>query len=160
MKVTHLLLLLWLGTSCQFFETERISSEQIYEEEMQDIDWGAIDTFPAFTECESFTEKEDQQICFQQTLIKKFEEQLIQANMGSWFALHDTLYITIEVNREGMILLSEVQTDSSTLKKFPEIKEFLTESIQKFPKPAPAFKRGIPVKSKFKFPLVLNTREL
>ncbi len=160
MKATYALFILLLGTSCQFFETERISSEQIYQEEMQDFDWTSIDTFPAFLECESFTEKEEQQTCFQQTLLKKIQEQLSLANIGTWYALDDTLGLTVEVNREGIISLTEVQADSSTLKKFPEIKEFLMESVQKFPNPAPAFKRGIPVKSKFKLPLVLNTQEL
>ena len=159
MKAPYILLFFWL-TSCQYFETERISSEQIYDEEMQDIDWGVIDTFPAFSECESYTDRGEQQTCFQQSLIHKFEEQLDLTNIGTWYALNDTLSLTVEVSREGIISLTEVQVDSSTMKKFPEIKEFLMESVQKFPNPAPAFKRGIPVKSKFTLPLVLNTQEL
>jgi hypothetical protein len=160
MKFTYALFFLLLGTSCQFFETERVSSEQIYKEEIQEIDWGDIDTFPAFSECESLTVKEEQQTCFQQVLIQKFEERMKAMNISTRYTLNDTLEITVEVSRTGTLSLSEIQVDSAVLKKFPEIKEFLRDGIQNFSNPAPAYKRGIPVRSKFKLPLILNTQEL
>ncbi|MAL59694.1 MAG: hypothetical protein CMC14_06580, partial [Flavobacteriaceae bacterium] len=56
---------LWMGSSCQYFNTERISSETFYEEEIESINWSEVDTYPMFRECETFTEKEVQKTCFQ-----------------------------------------------------------------------------------------------
>lgn len=162
MKITSLFFAVsgFMCMSCQFFDIERVTSEDIYEEEFQTIDWGEIDSYPTFKGCESVSEKWAQQTCFQETLAQQFAEQIKLKNTSTWYTLDDTLELILEVDREGVISLSEVKADSATYKKFPDVKEFLEESIEQFSTPAPAYKRGIPVKTVFKFSLILDSDDL
>lgn len=54
--------------SCQYFSTEKISSESIYEEELKSINWTDVDTFPAFPGCDDLIAQEAQKNCFKKPL--------------------------------------------------------------------------------------------
>ncbi|MFT5102770.1 MAG: hypothetical protein ACI86C_000415, partial [Candidatus Latescibacterota bacterium] len=81
MKHIIYILLLLLITSCQFFETDKITTETFYEEEMKTIDWKRVDQYPAFSNCENYTEKEAQKDCFINTLSKHVYGALQQQNI-------------------------------------------------------------------------------
>ena len=63
------LFLLVLASSCQFFETEKISTETFYEEEIKAIDWKDVDQYPVFTECSDFSEKKSPSFVFRIDLV-------------------------------------------------------------------------------------------
>ena len=73
MKKTLLLLLIAIGiSSCQFFETEKISTETFLKEEINAINWKDVDRYPVFKECEGISDKLETKSCFETWWLEKF----------------------------------------------------------------------------------------
>ena len=153
-------LLLVLGASCQYFDTERISSEEVLEEELSAMDWADIDTYPAFPGCEGIMEKQRQRTCFENTILSSVSEQLAQGNWVTSFPLSDTVFLQLQVDTLGMMVVEPIQMDSLLRTSLPKLDSLLVVGILQLQTPTPAYKRGIPVNSKFMLPVVINTEEL
>lgn len=152
-----ILFLLSVCTSCKYFETEKITSEEFLEEELKSITWNEVDTYPHFPECAESLDKPAQKECFESTLRNHIQTQLLQKELISIEALHDTVFMTIDIDNSGEITLAETTGDSITFAELPELKYWLEESIAILPKTQPALKRGIPIHTRFTLPLVVKT---
>lgn len=159
-KGVYLILCVGICSSCQFFNTERISSETFYQEEVDSIDWNQVDTYPSFKECETKTEKERQKLCFQEVIVSVIQEKLSQEKMMANHELHDTIELLLQIEKSGEIVIQEIVIDSLLLQKIPNLKGLFTESIKQIKLSAPAYKRGIPVTTQMKLPFVVNSEEL
>lgn len=146
--------------SCQYFDTQRISSDQVFEEEVKLVDWNEVDTYPAFKECETVTEKMAQQECFQKTISSAIQQVLDREGIDTYHQVEDTIKLFIEIDHEGLISVANMVVDSLTLKKIPALKSVILKGIQEMDPPAPAYKRGIPVKVKCILPFIVDTQEL
>ena len=60
-------LLIILLTACNYFEKQKVNSEDLLEEELQTFNWNEVDMYPRFSNCDSIIEKEESKICFQNT---------------------------------------------------------------------------------------------
>lgn len=160
MKVIVYFFLLLLLASCQYFETQRVSSEEVLQEELQAMDWSDIDTYPSFPVCDGKMEKEDQRQCFQSTILSSIKKKLVLGNWVTSLSLSDTVFIQLEVDTIGQLTIQPIELDSLLRASLPKMDSLLLEGIKTLPEPAPAYKRGIPVRSKFTLPLVINTEEL
>lgn len=159
MKQLFYLALLLLASSCQFFETEKISSETFYEEDMKAIDWADVDQYPAFPQCETFTEKQEKKNCFERTLQEHVAKSLGSKKMSTHEELSDTVLLEFSISRKGEISILNVTMDSLLMKQLPSLKQWLTESIESLPQLAPANKQGVPVETQFTFPVVIVTEK-
>jgi hypothetical protein len=159
MKQLLFLFVLLLATSCQYFETEKISSDTFYEEEIKAIDWEQVDRYPAFANCEQFTEKEEQKKCFESTLSRYVHEFVAAKNLVTQSDLNSTIQMNITISKLGAISNLSIDMDSTIQKKIPRLKEWLTHSIDSLPKLLPAYKRGIPVETKFRLPVIINSEK-
>ena len=157
MKYVLLLTIFILATSCQFFETEKISSETFYDEELKTIDWKEVDQYPVFKACESLSEKKEQKICFEKTLSMFLFEAVSNNKDVSIHSLHDTIHIQFSISEEGKLTVKNIDMDSLTKAELPRLEERLINKIDSISLTAPAYKRGIPVKTKFTLPIVLQT---
>jgi len=146
--------------SCQYFSTEKISSESIYEEELKSINWTDVDTFPAFPGCDDLIAQEAQKNCFQKTITQSLEHQLSQQQVVAHQSIWDTVWLKMEVDPNGRIGLLDLAMDSLTLVKIPEIQRIFQESLEALPKPAPAYKRGVPVRAQFTLPVVIRSEKI
>jgi len=144
-------------TSCQFFETEKISSETFYEEELKTIEWNDIDQYPIFSSCTELTEKIDQRNCFVNTLSSTFYRSLQDQKWTVMKTFHDTIVLDISVSNSGVIQINKIKMDSLLGTQLPKMNEVLSSSIDSLSLDAPAYKRGIPVNTRFTLPIVLNT---
>tara|TARA_R100000306_G_scaffold12238_6_gene14628 strand:+ start:51884 stop:52375 length:492 start_codon:yes stop_codon:yes gene_type:complete len=156
----HLILYLIIATttvSCQFFETEKISSETFYDEEIKMIDWKNVDQYPVFKSCESFSEKKAQKNCFESTLATYLFEAVSNNKDMSIKDLNDTVYVKFSVSEKGQLSVKSIEMDSLTKAELPRLEETLRKKIDSIALTAPAYKRGIPVKTKFTLPIVLQT---
>lgn len=153
-------LLLVLGcTSCQFFETEKISSETFYEEELKMIDWKNVDRYPAFAICDTLSEKENQKNCFEGELAFQLQQSMAAQGVTSLHDLNDTIVLSFSISEKANITILQMQIDSLLQKEFPHLKDSLKYSIDALQLVAPAYKRGIPVKTQFTMPIVVTTEE-
>lgn len=159
MKYVLLLLITLLASSCQFFETEKISSETFYDEEIKTIDWKDVDQYPIFKSCESLSEKEAQKDCFENTLATYLFEAVTSNKDMAIKDLNDTVYVKFSVSEKGQLSVKSIDMDSLTKAELPRLEEKLRKKIDSIVLTAPAYKRGIPVKTKFTLPIVLQTND-
>jgi len=159
MKYVLLFIIMLLATSCQFFETEKISSETFYDEEIKTIDWKDVDQYPVFKSCEAFSEKEAQKNCFENTLATYLFEAVTSNKDMSIKDLNDTVYVKFSVSEKGQLSVKSIKIDSLIKAELPRLEEKLRKKIDSIALTAPAYKRGIPVKTKFTLPIVLQTDE-
>jgi hypothetical protein len=156
MKQLKFLLILLLASSCQYFNTEKISSDTFYEEKIKTIDWEQVDRYPAFSNCEQFTEKEEQKQCFETTLSRHIYEFIESKNLVSHSDLNGTVQLDFTISNKGEITSLDIVVDSLLRQKFPLLKDWLKESIDSLPILEPASKEGVPVETKFTLPVLIQ----
>ena len=158
MKHKYLAILLSLFlVSCQFFETEKISSETFYKEELKAINWEDVDQYPAFSVCEEFTEKQDQKHCFETTLSRYVYQTIGSKNIITGQDINSTVLLAFNISNTGEISNLNIKMDTVIGKEIPLLRQWLVQCIDSLPQVAPAYKRGIPVNTKFILPVVIKT---
>ncbi len=157
MKKTLLLMLLpFLLVSCEEFQTRKISSEEILNEETRDFNWHEVDQYPAFSECRSITEVEAAKICFGNKVSQYLYSRLEAKQPVVTEALDDTLYLYLKISEKGTPTIDSMEIDSLVMHQLPEIRSWISQSVDSLPKIYPATKRGIPVKTTFRMPVVIK----
>ena len=149
--------LLALATSCQFFDTEKVSSEKVYKEEMETINWKDVDRYPSFSACKNSLEKPEQKDCFINTISSHLYKSISHEGMIAKREVYDTLKVNFEVNKSGQLSILEIKMDTVLQKEFPNLEMWLLQSIDSLKPVAPAYKRGIPVKTQFSLPIIIKT---
>lgn len=152
-----ILFLSFLATSCQFFDTEKIPSEDFYKKELESIDWSEVDQYPVFKGCEELLEKIAQKKCFENTIATNMYRTISNRNILAGNQLSDTLFIEILVSQKGNLEIKRMEIDSMIQKDFPELQNWIIHSLDSMNIIAPAYKRGIPVKTQFTLPVVIKT---
>lgn len=160
MKYLFFLLLLLITNSCGYFETEKISTETFYQEELKTIDWKEVDQYPAFPSCESLTEKPQQKTCFENTLSAHLRQSFGKHNASAIRDLNDTVKLAFSINNKGKLLVTNIVIAPSIQQEFPLLNSWLLEGIDTLHPVAPAYKRGIPVATQFTLPIIIKTKEL
>lgn len=155
-----LLFLILTASSCNYFETEKISSDTFYEEELKTIDWNDVDQYPAFKECESHTYKLAQKNCFVTTLSEHIYVMIQSKEMVASNNLQDTIQLSFSISKKGDLRISQMIVDSLISTQFPLLEDWMRTSIEELPLLAPAYKRGIPVQTEFSLPIILSTGDL
>ncbi|MDO1499196.1 hypothetical protein Q2T40_02625 [Winogradskyella maritima] len=74
------LIITFLG-SCTFFESKEKRTQELINEELGQIDWNTVDSYPFFYTCDESASKAEQKICFEETLISHFQETLMILNL-------------------------------------------------------------------------------
>ena len=152
-----ILFLLVLTSSCQFFETEKISSESFYEEDLKTIDWNDIDQYPTFSSCKEFTDKAEQKTCFVNAISSHIYQSIEDRKLTAIHRFHDTIEIDFSVSKTGQLQILKIKMDSLLDVQLPGLKDLIPKSIDSISIDAPAYKRGIPVNTTFTLPIVFKT---
>ncbi len=152
-----LVIFLLMATSCQFFETEKISSEAIFEDEMETINWKDVDQYPSFPDCKNEIDKAVQKNCFINTISSQLYENISNENMVAVREIYDTVKVKFEVNVSGRLSILEIKMDTLLQKEFPDLEMLIFNSVDSLQPVAPAYKRGIPVKTQFTLPVIVQT---
>ncbi len=148
-----------LFQSCQLFETEKISSETFLEDEVKSINWKDVDQYPVFINCEGLSEKNKQKSCFETTLSSHIYQSINSENTIVTSDLNETLLLDFIVDEKGKLSITSMVIDSLLKAQVPLLKAQILNGIDSLQPIAPAYKRGIPVKTTFKLPLVIKTSD-
>lgn len=151
-----LLLLLIFFSACDNFETKKLNSEEILTAEARELDWNEVDQYPAFKECRDITETKAAKTCFENKVAGYIYSRMEQKRPVVSQNLHDTIFIHLIVSDQGMPRIDSLEIDSAVVNQLPKIKSWLYQSIDSLPKIYPAIKRGIPVATKFKLPVIIK----
>lgn len=147
-------MLILLG-GCQYFN-KPVSEDELLEKELQGIDWKKVDEMPSIATCDSLTDKAARQQCFFDVLSQTIQEKLNADTLPAQNAA-DTLKVRVTVFPDSTVEFSpEFPTDSVVYDK-AKIDSMIRARLTDFPKIKPAIKRGLPVKTQFTLPVVLQT---
>lgn len=156
MRTALLLLFVVILAGCERFETKKITSEEILSEETRDLNWNEVDQYPAFEECRNITEIEAAKSCFGQKVANSVYARIGEKRPVVSEVLYDTILLHLRISEKGTPAIDSMEIDSVVTYHLPEIDDWLRESIDSLPRVYPATKRGIPVATKFKMPVVIR----
>lgn len=156
-KILFLVFISFGFSSCQFFVTEKISSETFLEEEIKSINWNDVDSYPVFKECENVSEKEASKSCFETTLVNQLYQSIQSDSIVVSTDLDETIIIDFMVSEKGELTITKMEIDSILQNELPYLESDIINGLDSFQPIAPAYKRGIPVKTTFKLPLIIKT---
>lgn len=154
-------LIVWICcnlASCNFFESKEKRTQELINAELQEIDWNTIDTYPLFLSCDETASKEGQRLCFEEKLTTHFEVTLNEFEFTIDSNENPIVAVIFVINTEGKISIDAIEKDATILKQMPEFDGIISQSLKSVPAIAPALKRGIPVSTKFRIPIQLNTK--
>ncbi|HLS31669.1 MAG TPA: hypothetical protein VK021_12495 [Flavobacteriaceae bacterium] len=153
-----LLLLIALSLlGCEKFETKKLSSTDIVEEEIKHIDWKNLDSYPSLETCEDITIESNKKQCFENELSKHIFEVLAEHEVSLKDSIREELELKIYISNRGETSLKKVEISAELAEQIPELEDWLNEAVSSLPKIYPAEKRGVPVSSNFKLPLVIQS---
>ncbi|MGB8705013.1 MAG: hypothetical protein WCD31_08295 [Gillisia sp.] len=156
MKKTLLLILLPLFAGCNNFETKKISSEEVLDQETKSVNWKEVDEYPAFESCKNITDRAKARRCFEKTVADSIYSYLSRQQPIVTKPVSDTMMLYLEISKTGKPEIDSVLVDTAVTNQLPELKLWLKQSVDSLPKIYPANKRGIPVSSVFKMPIVIK----
>ncbi|WP_394747475.1 hypothetical protein [Spongiimicrobium salis] len=143
--------------SCNLFTTKEEKIQELVDVKMEEINWNDVDVYPMFANCDEASEKAIQKACFESTFLTHFSKHLTAENFGDEITQGGIMAVHFSIDNTGMISVLSVEKDSAIGTQFPELNDRIAKILTKMPKIAPALKQGIPVRAKFKLPIVLNT---
>ena len=102
-------------------------------------------------------EKPEQKDCFINTINSQLYKSIRKEAMIATREVYDTVKVNFEVSSQGELSILEIKMDTVLQKEFPHLETWLLQSIDSLQPVAPAYKRGIPVKTQFTLPVIIKT---
>ena len=143
--------------SCDLTINKELSVNQLVSDELETFNWSDVDTYPRFQNCDTIINKELNFQCFVNTLTSKVQTNLSNTGVIVDKSIKDTVMISFRVSDKGKITLDELFSESEVLTVNLLIDSIFKLSILDLPKLYPAIKRGQPVNTKFKLPILVST---
>ncbi len=125
-----------------------------------EIDFNDVDVYPLFMDCNNCDSSEKQNLCFEMELIRRLQKLTSKNLIDVSGKVNDTILLDILVNTEGKISITKIYKNGNVAKQIPELDSLLYKSIASLPAAVqPSLKRGIPVNSMFKLPILISIKE-
>lgn len=161
MAMHRLTILIFLGlmTSCDLFVSKDKKTQELVNKELLEIDWNDVDSYPLFETCDENTTKTAQRECFENELLKHFAKTLNEFEFILERDIDPTVIVDFLVDKNGRITIVDIEKDSTINKQMPEFDGIIRQSLKRLPPLAPAIKRAVPVKAKFRIPIVLKSNQ-
>ena len=141
---------------CRNMETKKGSSDDILAEELKSIDMKEVDEYPTFAVCDTFMGQKAKRDCFKRGLTENFHKFLASKILVINEKIDDTIWLNLTIMASGDAELTQVKIPDSLRSQAPQMERWLRQSMDSLPKIYPAIKRGIPVKTTFKMPVVIE----
>lgn len=159
MKKTISLLAVLLFFSCTYFEKKVPSEKELLEKELSEINWKEVDEYPSIEDCEKLTDKQQKQQCFFEFLTSTIQQKLGTDTLATLYPKLDTIQVKVTVNPDASLQFEPQFLNDSTAFDVQKIDSILQVKLVDFPKINPAVKRGIPVKTQFILPVVIQEKK-
>jgi len=98
-------LFLLATTSCKYFETIKVDSDDLYKQEFETISWDEVDQYPLFAACDESAIKDEQRLCFQRELSRVILENIATKNFQVYTPISDTITLSLDISNAGKIKL-------------------------------------------------------
>lgn len=155
-KITAILFLSLLFGACQNLKKPEISEEELLQQELKKINWTQVDEFPSVATCDSIKDDSVRKQCFFDFLTITIQQKLDLDTLSILYPQIDTIQVKVTVFPDSRLEFEpQFPSDSLAYDKI-KIDSILHARLTDFPKINPALKRGIPVKTQFVLPVILN----
>lgn len=144
-------------TSCGWITSKEKKTQELVQKELQEIDFDEVDSYPLFENCDETQTPTGQRECFEQQVLANCSQILNQYEFVLGATANKNVYVDFLVDQDGKVSVLHIEKDSSIDEQMPEFDQLITQGLEELPPLAPALKRGIPVKTKFRIPIVLNS---
>lgn len=145
-----------LAVSCDYFEKKKIKTQDIVTQELENIEWNAVDQYPTFSVCDSVSEKQELKYCFENTVLNHVNSYLWEQTIIVSEDVEDTIVMKLGIDNQGKISVLNIKIQPETLEAIPQLDTLLQNSIATLPKIFPAIKRGQQVHTEFVLPIVVS----
>lgn len=146
---------LLLCTSCQYFDRQVPSEEELLQKELKAINWNEVDEFPSIAECDTIHDKEQRKLCFFEMLTHAIQQKLSIDTLALLYPELDTIAVKVTIFPDAAMTFEPQIVDSITQDTIM-IDSIIKNRLVDFPKVNPAIKRGIPVKTQFVLPVIVE----
>lgn len=134
-------------------------TQELVQKEVQEIDFNEVDNYPLFENCDETLTKAGQRECFEQQILSNCSQILSQYEFVLAMNADENVYVDFLVDQDGQVSVLFIEKDEAIDEQMPEFNQLITQGLEDLPPLAPALKRGIPVKTKFRIPIILNTNQ-
>ncbi|MGI9552305.1 MAG: hypothetical protein ACR2MT_13985 [Aurantibacter sp.] len=149
--------MLCLVTSCGWLTSKEKKTQELVQRELLEIDFNEVDNYPLFEDCDETLTKAGQRECFERELLSNCAQILNQYEFVLEESADKTVLVDFMVDRDGKVSVLNIEKDDVIDERMPEFNQLITQGLEDLPPLAPALKRGMPVKAKFRIPIVLNS---
>ncbi len=152
MKIVFLLFLSVTFYSCSYFLPKKNKSKTQID---TIVDYTTIDAYPILPECDEIASKELQKACFYKLLTKRIQKKIAQINLESNLKSNDTISVKFIVDSKGLLSIKSIHASERIKTEFTNLDSIITAIFTDLPQMKPALKRGIPVKTEYRIPIVI-----
>ena len=158
-RLVILISILVVTISCDFISPKRTT---LRNNVLLDtvVNYNDVDVYPLFLDCNNCDTSEKQNLCFEMELIRRLQKITDKSSLGTNKQFRDTVMVDILVGTNGKISISKIYKNENVMEQIPELDSLLYRSIAELPTTVqPSLKRGIPVNSVFKLPIVVSSKQ-
>lgn len=150
------LTLVFLCVSCQYFDKQVPSEEELLQKRLKEINWKEVTVFPSVAECDSILDKEQKKDCFFQFISQLIQAKIAPDSLTVPSKSIDTIDVKVTVFADSNITFEPLFTSDSTSYNKVKLDSVIKSRLVDFPKIEPAQKEGIPVKTQFILPVIIK----
>lgn len=154
--ILSVLLFHFLFSSCQYFDKQVPSEQELLQKELKSINWKEVDEFPSVVDCEKIENKILRKKCFFEVMTQLIQQKLSVDTLSVLYPELDTIEVKVTIFPNAVIQFEPQFPKDSVAYDTIKIDSILKARLVHFPKINPAIKRGIPVKTQFILPIILN----
>ena len=158
MRKYLLILLLILFYSCQYFDKRVPDEEELLQKRLDEINWKEVSTYPSVPECDAILDKELRKECFFSALTGLVQEKLATGPLEGINGEADTIKVRVTVFPDGSLQFEPQFPDGETAYNKTKTDSIFKSRLADFPAVEPAQKEGVPVKTQFILPVILDAR--
>lgn len=132
------------------------SEEELLKKELQSINWEEVDEYPSVPECDKLEDKELRRSCFFDFLANTLQQKLNVDTLSVLYPNLDTIQVKVTVFPDSTMKFEPQFPSDSVTYDMGKVDSLLRARTADLPRINPAIKRGMPVKSQFILPVILQ----
>ncbi|RYJ43286.1 hypothetical protein [Flavobacterium beibuense] len=156
MRKAAVVLSLLLFGSCQYFDKRVPDEEELLQQRRAQIDMQTVSSYPSIGECDSVIDSEQRKECFFSSMARLVQERLDRDTLSLLYPEIDTIEIKVTIYPDASLTFEPQFPNDSVAYNKSKIDSLLRSRLADFPTVEPAQKEGIPVKSQFILPVIIN----
>ncbi|MFL9845493.1 hypothetical protein [Flavobacterium rhizosphaerae] len=152
-------LLLILFSSCKFSDKQVPDKDELLKQRLEQLDLSKVSDYPSLPECDSISDKKRKKECFFTTMAQLIQQKLDTDTLAILYPEIDTIAVEVTIYPDATLSFSPKFSNDSLKYNTSKIDSLLKSRLVNFPPIEPAQKEGVPVKTQFILPVILDVEQ-